>query len=164
MARTSPAASGASRNPTCPIDDHASSRTASTWRSAATLPTVIVITASSPITTRRSSPGTPRVSRTTRPETPADFDTTARNAVTSTGAPTYVSGSQAWNGTAAILNANPTITNNPAANATRRRSGSIPGSRFATVVRYSEPVTPYRYDTPNSITAVDSAETRNALS
>src|SRR6476659_9174506 len=97
------------------------------------------------ITVRRFDPSgaTPAVTRTSRPPTPADFHTTARNAVTSTGAPTYVSGSQAWNGTAAILNANPTITNSPAANATRARSGSSPVSRFAIVDRYSEPVTPY---------------------
>lgn len=73
-----------------------------------------------------------------------DFDTTARKAVTSIGAPAYVSGSQPWNGTAAILKPNPTMTNNPAAKATRRRSGSIPGSRVAIVWRYSDPVTPYR--------------------
>src|SRR5215207_237402 len=128
------------------MDDQASSRTASTWRKAARLPTVIVTAASTATTVRRSDPSgaIPLVTSTSRPATPADFDTTARNAVTSTGAPTYVSGSHAWKGTAAILNANPTITNSPAANATRCISGSSPLSRFAIVARYSEPVTPYR--------------------
>jgi hypothetical protein len=50
-----------------------------------------------------------------RPANPAVFDATPRNAATGTGAPSYVSGAQNWNGTALTLNANPTVTNRIAA-------------------------------------------------
>ena len=42
-----------------------------------------------------------------RPANPAALEATARNAATGTGAPSYVSGAQNWNGTAETLNANP---------------------------------------------------------
>ena len=44
----------------------------------------------------------------------ATFGTTAKNKVTDVGEPSYTSGAHIWNGTADILNANPTnIKTNP---------------------------------------------------
>src|SRR6266508_4944242 len=83
------------------------------WRSATTLPTVIVSAES----THTSGPYTPATVGKARKITrisatnPAAFDDTDKKAVTGVGAPSYVSGAHVWNGTAEILNAKPTSTN-----------------------------------------------------
>src|SRR5437763_1266496 len=56
------------------------------------------------------------------PANPAALDATDRNAATGTGAPSYVSGAQNWNGTAETLNPNPATTSRIAA----RESVSAP--------------------------------------
>src|SRR5204863_9733874 len=45
------------------------------------------------------------------PAKPAALDATDRNAATGTGAPSYVSGAQKWNGTLDTLKAKPATTN-----------------------------------------------------
>src|ERR671910_2646167 len=58
------------------------------------------------------------------PAKPAAFDAVARNAATGTGAPSYVSGAQNWNGNAETLNAKPTTTNRIDASAIASWEGS----------------------------------------
>src|ERR1044071_1532786 len=73
------------------------------------------------------------------PANPAAFEATDRNAATGTGAPSYVSGAQNWNGNAETLNANPTATNSMAARARfvspagPRRCWAIPANRVVPV-------------------------------
>src|SRR5690606_41615878 len=112
-------------------------------RRAATLPNVMVATASAATTGAHASlyAAKPCVTTTTRPTSPAAFDTADRYAATNTGAPEYVSGTQTWNRTAPILNASPTkVRPAPAA----ARPGRVPGSPSATArpPTCSGPVTP----------------------
>src|SRR5690606_5936711 len=109
----------------------------------ATLPNVMVATASAATTGAHASlyAAKPCVTTTTRPTSPAAFDTTDRYAATNTGAPEYVSGTQKWNGTAPILNASPTkVSTAPAA----ARPVRVSGSPSATAIRSrcSAPVAP----------------------
>ena len=67
------------------------------------------------------------------PAKPAALEATARNAATGTGAPSYVSGAQNWNGNAETLNAKPTTTNRIAASAI----GSWEGSSWPSAVAIS---------------------------
>src|SRR5688572_19255080 len=55
-----------------------------------------------------ATPGNAMNISTSRPTNPPIFDAVERNAATGAGEPSYVSGAQKWNGTAEILNANPT--------------------------------------------------------
>src|SRR5262245_66272931 len=73
------------------------------------LPTVIVSAATTATTGLQKSTKGPNglLSTSSRPATPAAFDTTDRYAATGTGAPAYVSGTHMWKGTAPILNTNP---------------------------------------------------------
>jgi hypothetical protein len=63
------------------------------------------------------------------------------NAVTGVGAPWYTSGVHMWNGTAAILNANPTARS-PAAASASARSSNRPASSSAIPARDVVPVAP----------------------
>src|SRR5919106_2018738 len=76
------------------------------------LPTVIVSVASMANAGRHESAtsGNPLNISTRSPTKPPIFDAVERKAATGEGAPSYVSGAQKWNGTAEILNANPTTT------------------------------------------------------
>src|SRR5918992_3436044 len=73
-------------------------------------PTVVVSVASIANAGRHESAtsGNPLNISTRSPTNPPIFDAVERNAATGGGAPSYVSGAQKWNGTAEILNANPT--------------------------------------------------------
>ena len=51
----------------------------------------------------------PSESRRVKKAKPASFDTDEINAAEVTGAPSYTSGAQRWNGAAAVLKPNPTI-------------------------------------------------------
>ena len=77
----------------------------------------------------------------TRPAKPAALDTTERYAATGTGAPTYTSGAQKWNGTAATLKAKPAMVRTTPTVATGER---IAGSSSAVAMRsrWTAPVTP----------------------
>ena len=74
-----------------------------------------------------------------RPANPAAFDATARKAAIGTGAPSYVSGAQNWNGNADTLNAKPPTTNRIAASASEEeptgvaRLAAMPASRVVPV-------------------------------
>src|SRR5437764_160566 len=75
------------------------------------------------------------------PANPAAFDATERKAATGTGAPSYVSGAQNWNGNAETLNANPATTNRIAASA-MFDVPAFPASAVAMPVRRVVWVTP----------------------
>src|SRR5439155_20949739 len=78
-----------------------------------------------------------------RPAKPAAFDAVARNAATGTGAPSYVSGAQNWNGTALTLNANPATMNRIAASAIVARPEESDRESTAPIWdRSSDPVSP----------------------
>src|SRR4029453_14523410 len=96
-------AKGASMYPAWATDDQASNRTGSCCRRGATLPTVMVRAAPPARSGPQVSAYGHRPYRSTwiNPTRPAALDTTDRYAATGTGAPTYVSGTQTWNGTAA---------------------------------------------------------------
>src|SRR6184192_1412178 len=80
---------------------------------------------------------------------PPAFDATDRNAVTGVGAPSYVSGAQKWNGTALILNANPTRVRKIATANSGGRSGR---EAYAPILLSSvEPDSPKMNDMPYSI-------------
>ncbi len=64
-----------------------------------------------------------------------------------------------WNGTAATLNASPTTVSSPPTTATWRISRS-PRSSTSIGPRNTDPVAPYSRETPISITAVETTETR----
>ena len=94
---------------------------------------------------------------TSRPVNPAVLETTDRYAVTGVGAPSYVSGTQKWNGTADTLKAKPRIVNMTP----RVNSGSCDRERSADFARIASKVTepsvaPYTSDMPKSSTAADS--------
>src|SRR5262245_49171715 len=91
-----------------------------------------------------ASEGTAKVSTSMRPTKPAGFDTTERYAATSTGAPTEVSGTHMWNGTAATLKASPTIVSSAPATATVRSSSaeSSPARAALTWSKNTDPVAP----------------------
>src|SRR6476620_10897937 len=81
------------------------------WRSANTLPIVMVSAASTHTSgpyTRSAVGNATKITRISATN-PAAFDDTDKNAVTGVGAPSYVSGAQVWNGTADTLKANPTM-------------------------------------------------------
>src|SRR5215213_2630141 len=79
---------------------------------AATLPTVIVMTDSTQNSSRQSAliDGIPSTKMRISIANDAAFDPTDRNAVIGVGDPSYTSGAHMWNGTAAILNAMPATT------------------------------------------------------
>ena len=85
-------------------------RLASLWTAASIDPTASVAQARANTTGCQSSARTPSASTNTRisAANPAAFTAEAIRAVTGVGAPTYTSGAQAWNGTAATLNPRPT--------------------------------------------------------
>ena len=64
-----------------------------------------------------------------------------------------------WNGTAATLNASPTTVSRVPATATCR-AATPPASAESIVARNTDPVAPYTRETPISITAVETTETR----
>ena len=108
--------------PACAIDDQASSRTIRVWRNATMLPIVIVATASTarigPVTASdgpRASTETYRIAI-----TPPTLLAVDRYAAIGVGAPSYVAGAHAWNGTAAILNASPARISTTAARVSGR--------------------------------------------
>src|ERR671911_2313296 len=77
------------------------------------------------------------------PAKPAALDAVARNAATGTGAPSYVSGAQNWNGTALTLNANPATMNRiDASTNVSCPLGIDPDSAVAISPRFNEPATP----------------------
>ena len=87
-------------------------RTMFVWRSASTLPIVMVSAASTHTSgpyTRSAVGNATKITRISATN-PAAFDDTDKNAVTGVGAPSYVSGAQVWNGTADTLKAKPEIT------------------------------------------------------
>ena len=89
---------------------------------------------------------------------PPAFDATDRNAVTGVGAPSYVSGAQKWNGTALILNANPTSVRKIATANNGGRSGR---EAYAPILLSNvEPDNPKMKDMPYSITADDNTPKR----
>src|SRR2546429_9714070 len=95
--------------PAWAIDEYANSRT--TWRCcrATRLPMNIVNTQRMPkIGAQKCASGKNAWNiNWRRPTKPAAFDATDRKAATGTGAPSYVSGAQNWNGNAETLNAKP---------------------------------------------------------
>src|SRR4051794_7275796 len=99
--------------PAWATDEYANKRTMFVCRSAMRLPTVMVSAASTHSIGSHTSwrPRKPTNSSCMIATNPAAFDATDRNAVIGVGAPSYVSGAQVWNGTAEILNPNPTSTN-----------------------------------------------------
>src|SRR3972149_8595224 len=95
----------------------------------------------------------------TRMANPAAFEAVEMKAVIGVGAPSYTSGVQKWNGTAATLNPNPVrikIT------APLRNQGEICPIRILSTSTYNavSPVTPYSRLNPYSITAEVNAPKR----
>ena len=115
--------------PAWAMPEYASSRTTCVCLSATRLPSVIVaIDRTAKIGVQNACwLMKPTYMSCSSPANPAALDATARNAATGTGAPSYVSGAQNWNGTAETLNANPMTTNRIAQNA----SVSFAASMFA---------------------------------
>ena len=101
--------------------EYASSRTTCRCCSATKLPIVIVaIDRTAKIGVQNSCWfGKATNISCSRPANPAALDAVARNAATGTGAPSYVSGAQNWNGTALTLNAKPVTMNRIAASIER---------------------------------------------
>src|SRR4029453_19163711 len=137
-----------SREPACAIDEYASIRLMFDCVSAAKLPTVIVMIAS---TQNRSCQlwlieGSPSWKIRSSIANDAAFDPTDRNAVTGVGAPSYTSGAHMWNGTAAILN--PTQATPRVTATTRRGSRSCPTNAAAIGRRFVVPDSPYISDMP----------------
>ena len=125
--------------------EYASSRTTCRCWSATKFPIVIVrIDSTAKIGVQNSHcAGNATNISWSRPANPAAFDAVARNAATGTGAPSYVSGAQNWNGTALTLNANPATMNRIAASTSvscPARAG--PQSAAPISDRFSVPVTP----------------------
>src|SRR5436190_23444089 len=91
-------------------------RTMFVWRSAMTLPTVIVATDSTQKRGCQMSIPSGKATNTSviNATKPAALDATDRNAVIGVGAPSYVSGAHWWNGTADTLKPKPTMTNTTA--------------------------------------------------
>src|SRR6266496_2085614 len=135
-------ANGNSMYPACAMEEYASSLT--TWRccSATRFPMVIVNSESTAkIGAQKSARGRNATNMIWRsPANPAALDATDRNAATGTGAPSYVSGAQNWNGKAETLKANPATTNRIAARA-RLEFPAEPASFDAITERRVDPVT-----------------------
>src|SRR5579862_2803346 len=130
------------------MDEYASIRFTLDCVTAATLPTVMVTTASTQNSCRQSSPiaGSPSRKMRISIANDAAFDPTDRNAVTGVGAPSYTSGAHMWNGTAAILNPTPATTRITAR--TSRGSRSWPTKTVAIARRLVVPDKPYINDIP----------------
>src|SRR3954447_20870761 len=114
-------------NPAWLIDEYASIRFTSVCATARTEPTIIVATASAYTYGCQSALYASNVTTNTRsrPANAAAFTAEAMNATTGVGDPWYTSGVHVWNGTAAILNPNPTSSRpNPASS-----SGGVPAPR-----------------------------------
>ena len=126
------------------MPEYASSRTTCRCCSATRFPSVIVTSDSATnIGTQNAYWCTNATNISwSNPAKPAALDATARNAATGTGAPSYVSGAQNWNGTAETLNANPTTTNRIATSASVSFGPEIVDRPRATASRCSEPVSP----------------------
>ena len=107
-------ASATSAYPVCAIDEYASIRfTLVCWTVISRLPTTIVSTAihhSRSAHIDEAAPGAAISSTRASEPTAAALTVTDMNAVVVVGAPSYTSGTHRWNGTAPILNANPTST------------------------------------------------------
>src|SRR5690348_10138206 len=99
------------------------------WAMASTLPTTIETAAITHTNGRQSHWSGPKATKNTRTNAPkaATLVPADMNAVTEVGAPWYASGVHMWNGTAAILNANPVATS-PAAAMARGRPPTSPDS------------------------------------
>ena len=102
---------GSTTQPAWATVDHASRRTTSSWRSAMTLPSVMLSADSTAID---STAGVPRTatarSTTSRAASAATLDTVARNVATGTDEPAYAVGVHAWNGTSESLKPTPART------------------------------------------------------
>src|SRR5437763_9327722 len=110
-------ANGSNMYPAWAMDEYASSRTTCRCWRATRLPMVIVAMESAANSgDQKSAFGANATNMSWRsPANPAALDATERNAATGTGAPSYVSGAQNWNGTAETLNPNPATTSRIAA-------------------------------------------------
>src|SRR5256885_17138763 len=96
-----------------------------------------------------------------RATNPPAFEATDRNAVTGVGAPSYVSGAQKWNGTALILNANPTRVRKIATANNGGRSGR---DAYAPILLSNvEPENPKMKDMPYRIPREDKQPKRKNL-
>ena len=122
---------------------------------AATLPTVIVMTAMMPSASVQSSWSAAAPIRTTRSAAakPAFFVPAASSAATGGGDPSYASGSHMWNGTRPILKPNPAM-NRPAASRPRGRNSASSAAKPArTSAMFVEPVSPYAIEMPYMMSA-----------
>src|SRR3990172_9412055 len=110
-------ANGSSMYPACAMLEYASSRTICRCCSATKFPiTIVRIDSVAKIGVQNSCwAGNATNISWSSPANPAALDAVARKAATGTGAPSYVSGAQNWNGTALTLNANPATMNRIAA-------------------------------------------------
>ena len=121
------------------MPEYASSRFMSVCASAPRLPTSIESAASTQsgarIAAARSAGSAAYAKRASTASVPA-LVTTDMNAVIGSGAPSYTSGVQAWNGTRLSLNARPT-RNSPAPSASSGVTGAAASAANAT-----EPVAP----------------------
>src|SRR4249919_1286951 len=102
-------ANGSRMYPAWAIPEYASNRTTWVCLSATRLPSVMVaIEIAAKIGTQNAYWWMNATNMScSSPAKPAALEATARKAATGTGAPSYVSGAQNWNGTADTLNANP---------------------------------------------------------
>src|SRR6478609_9832378 len=102
---------GSTTQPAWATVDHASRRTTSSWRSAMTLPSVMLSADSRAID---STAGVPRTatarSTTSRAASAAILETVARKVATGTDEPAYAVGVHAWNGTSESLKPTPATT------------------------------------------------------
>ena len=128
-------------------------------------PITIVTIAISQSAGRQSHCNGPSATRNTRNRTakPAALVPAAMNPVTDVGAPWYTSGVQEWNGTTAILNANPTARSAAAANIKRE---SVEGAPDNPAMRemFVVPVAPNARATPYKRIALENAPRRKYFS
>src|SRR6476620_11655158 len=102
---------GSTTQPAWATVDHASRRTTSSWRSAMTLPSVMLSVASTAMARTTGVPSTATArSTTSRAARAATLDTVARNVATGTDEPAYAVGVHAWNGTSESLKPTPART------------------------------------------------------
>src|ERR1700724_1526595 len=128
------------------------------WVMAARLPTVIVAiatTMSNGSQAARTEASGPRKIR-NRNAKDAAFDATDRYAVTVVGAPSYASGAHMWNGTAEILNSNPTAVVATARNTIGSQAGRC-AIAVATSDRRVEPEMPYITENPYARNPLENA-------
>src|SRR6476620_971027 len=115
---------GSTTQPAWATVDHASRRTTSSWRSAMTLPSVMLSADSTAID---STAGVPRTatarSTTSSAASAATLDTVARNVATGTDEPAYAVGVHAWNGTSESLKPTPARTSTVASATTPPDTG-----------------------------------------